>query len=647
MPPVHGTALVDATRIPIGDSPVDGPSDALVTIVVFGDARDYFTIRLERTLAEIRARYGDDVRFVWKTHPHAMLDPQGERTADALMAAHAQQHFWPMLEWVMAHPTVSTDAQFAEAARASGLDVNRFNADLQSHAQRAQVEADARLARSLAGPDVTPTVYVNGTRVIGAHASERFFPLVDAALTAARAVTPREQAYATALQSPPADPEGTPTPAVNESRVVDLTQRYRMPVDHAPVYGRADAPVTIVSFEDFECPACASVEPILARLKQHYGADLRIVWRNLPLWVHPNAIPAAEAGLAVHALGGDTAFWRFHDALYGNAGRGNWLARPALEAAAAPLGIDMNRFRAMLDSHQTHAGVHDDLRLAARFGITATPGFFINGRMVTGVQPYERFVRLIDAARDEARALVAHGTAAADVYRQLTSQGPERVMYLPIAAGSAPERPEPRYTLPDDATRIRGIASAPITISWYGEFESLVSARLAQTIERLRTAHADIVRVVFHDLPPGGRPAAMPIAEAGREILAQQGPDGFFRFADTLLANQRALTVADLERYAADQHADVTRLRAAMSAHTHVPAIRAERDALQDIGVGGDAPMVFLNGRLLTGAALNDDAFERALTATILATVPPNPPAASVAPVVPPPSHGRGRRRGH
>ncbi|MEI8258946.1 MAG: thioredoxin domain-containing protein, partial [Deltaproteobacteria bacterium] len=278
-PPSHGTPVVDSDRIPVGTSPVDGPSDALVTLVLFGDARDFFTARAEPMLAAMHARYGDDVRVVWKTHPHAMLDPDGERTAEALMAAHAQGRFWPLLAWFEAHPGASTDAEYTAGARAAAIDLDRFRQDLATHAQHAAVEADTQLARSLGGPDITPIFYVNGTRVVGAHPLERFVPLIDAALAGARAVTPRERAYAEGVRNPPVDPEGTPVPLATESHVIDLAQRYRVSAERAPVWGRADAPVTVVAFEDFECPACAQVEPVLAALRQRFPDDLRIVWR--------------------------------------------------------------------------------------------------------------------------------------------------------------------------------------------------------------------------------------------------------------------------------------------------------------------------------------------------------------------------------
>src|SRR5688572_13647707 len=84
-----------------------------------------------------------------------------------------------------------------------------------------------------------------------------------------------------------------------------------------PVWGKADAPVTIVEISDFECPFCSRVVPTIAQVKQEYGqSKVRIVWKHNPLSSHQNARPAAEAAATVHGLGGD--FWKFHDLVFAN-----------------------------------------------------------------------------------------------------------------------------------------------------------------------------------------------------------------------------------------------------------------------------------------------------------------------------------------
>src|SRR6185503_13840945 len=84
-----------------------------------------------------------------------------------------------------------------------------------------------------------------------------------------------------------------------------------------PQWGNADAPVTVVIFSDFQCPFCSRVGPTLKQIKDTYGPQkLRMVWKNQPLPFHQNARPAAVAAQTVFALGGNDAFWKFHDTAF-------------------------------------------------------------------------------------------------------------------------------------------------------------------------------------------------------------------------------------------------------------------------------------------------------------------------------------------
>ena len=85
------------------------------------------------------------------------------------------------------------------------------------------------------------------------------------------------------------------------------------------MWGKRDAPVTIVQYSDFQCPYCSRVEPTMDQVKSTYGPDkVRIVWKNYPLPFHQNAKPAAEAAQGVFALGGNDAFWKWHDTDFKN-----------------------------------------------------------------------------------------------------------------------------------------------------------------------------------------------------------------------------------------------------------------------------------------------------------------------------------------
>src|SRR2546430_13814033 len=86
-----------------------------------------------------------------------------------------------------------------------------------------------------------------------------------------------------------------------------------------PTWGARTAPVTLVLFSDYQCPFCGKVEETITQLKQKYGADkLRIVWKNSPLPFHKDARPAAIAGETVFRLGGNKAFWKWHETAFQN-----------------------------------------------------------------------------------------------------------------------------------------------------------------------------------------------------------------------------------------------------------------------------------------------------------------------------------------
>ena len=158
-----------------------------------------------------------------------------------------------------------------------------------------------------------------------------------------------------------------------------------------PAKGPADAPVTIVEFSDFECPFCSRVVPTLDQVKANYGDKVRIVFRQYPLPMHPNAQKAAEASLCAHDQG---KFWELHDAMFADQ---KGLGVPQLKAKAQELGLDGEQFAQCLDSGKYEDEVKADLRAGTQAGVSGTPAMFINGQMVAGAVPYEQISAVIDA----------------------------------------------------------------------------------------------------------------------------------------------------------------------------------------------------------------------------------------------------------
>ncbi len=186
-----------------------------------------------------------------------------------------------------------------------------------------------------------------------------------------------------------------------------------VPVGESPSEGPADALVTIVVFADYQCPFCSRVQPTLDRIRDNYGDDVRIVYKNNPLPFHQDAMPAAELAFEARAQRGDTGFFEAHELLYANQ---RTMSRSDLERFAGQLRLDVRRTRRALDDHTHRAAIQADMDLAARVGATGTPNFFINGVQVRGAQPYEEFARVVDQQRVAATLLVASGTPRSQVY---------------------------------------------------------------------------------------------------------------------------------------------------------------------------------------------------------------------------------------
>ena len=151
--------------------------------------------------------------------------------------------------------------------------------------------------------------------------------------------------------------------------------------------GPDDAPVTIVEFSDFQCPACGQafldLHDVVRRRR-----DVRLVFRHFPLdqrcndgiehAVHPVACLAACAAECAAQQG---KFWEYHDLLFENQAG---LARDNLFAFARDLGLDVTRFRTCLDAPETLELVREDVRAGSALGIQSTPTIFINGRRIQG-----------------------------------------------------------------------------------------------------------------------------------------------------------------------------------------------------------------------------------------------------------------------
>lgn len=164
--------------------------------------------------------------------------------------------------------------------------------------------------------------------------------------------------------------------------------------------GRDAAPVTIVEYADFECPACAqfailTAPDVKARLVQ--TGRVRWVFRDFPLPGHDKA-PLAHHAAACAAEQG--RFWEMHDQLYFN--QGAWVRdrRPErlMERMAEALGLAMDQYRACMDADRYTARIRATREAGLQMGVNSTPTFIVGKQMVAGNMPLSEIERLVSAA---------------------------------------------------------------------------------------------------------------------------------------------------------------------------------------------------------------------------------------------------------
>jgi len=157
-----------------------------------------------------------------------------------------------------------------------------------------------------------------------------------------------------------------------------------------PSRGPQNAPIVLVEYTDYQCPYCSRVQPTIKALMERYDGQIRHVFKNLPLPIHSQAQLAGEASLCAQD---QDKYWEFHDWLFSNQ---RTMTREKMVAQAGELGMDVELFDACIEQ-KTHAvAVSNDAKEARSFGITGTPGFLINGRVLSGAQPLDAFEVVIN-----------------------------------------------------------------------------------------------------------------------------------------------------------------------------------------------------------------------------------------------------------
>ncbi|MGE5181499.1 MAG: DsbA family protein [Acidobacteriota bacterium] len=212
----------------------------------------------------------------------------------------------------------------------------------------------------------------------------------------------------------------------------DRAKTYAVPIDGDPTEGPADAKVTIVKAYDYACPYCERVRDTMEQLRQKYGNDLRIVYKQFV--VHPQVATAGALAFCAAAKQGkamemDKLLWdksfKSHtfdkDAAQGSGPPQRcWESSagcPIVLGYAQELGLNQDKFKADMKECQTV--IQKDMRELQSLGVGATPSFFINGRFMSGAMPIENFTQLVDEELKKADATIAAGTPKGEYYQQV------------------------------------------------------------------------------------------------------------------------------------------------------------------------------------------------------------------------------------
>jgi len=162
-----------------------------------------------------------------------------------------------------------------------------------------------------------------------------------------------------------------------------------------PERGNPTAKVTIVEYSDFECPFCMKVQPTTARLRAKYGDKLHWIFKDFPLSFHPHAMDLHIGAKCVYRLNKDH-YWDFFDKIFSQSRTPDMVSREGATKVAASVGTDMSSYNQCLVDPAVVKEIQESQKQGEAVGVSGTPAFFINGRMISGAQPMAAFESIID-----------------------------------------------------------------------------------------------------------------------------------------------------------------------------------------------------------------------------------------------------------
>lgn len=204
-------------------------------------------------------------------------------------------------------------------------------------------------------------------------------------------------------EAAPSQPSGNNDEGNQDSGETETIDMSEIEMEGEPVLGDENAEVTMVVYEDFQCPFCKRFEEnAFQQIKSNYidSGQVKAVWKDRPLpRLHPWAEPAAAAMECVYREGGNEAFWNVKDQIFANQNQlSTSNAQSKIVTWASQEGVSESAVQSCIENENPMEEVNADSEEGQSIGAGGTPTVFINGQKIVGAQPYSNFESAIEEA---------------------------------------------------------------------------------------------------------------------------------------------------------------------------------------------------------------------------------------------------------
>ena len=367
----------------------------------------------------------------------------------------------------------------------------------------------------------------------------------------------------------------------------------KLPIKNAPSRGVDTPLVTIVAFEDYQCPYTKRAQATLEAVREKYP-DVKIVHRAFPLPFHKNAHRASQAAFAAEQFG---KFWEMHDVLFASQKEWSRLDKeefePFLVKLAKQIGLDGQTFYNALTETKHHSRVEQDIWLGKQVDVKGTPHFFVNGIRMVGAQPINRFQELIDS--EIAAAKKKRESYDARVRKNYTKKETS------VAEKRKNGDPVLMVPLRKDAA-VLGSKKADVKVVVFGDYQCPFTKRHIPTLDALFETFGDSVHIEWRHRPLPFHKQAEEAAWAA-EAARKQGK--FWEMSRALFETQKAFKNTPMQEH-------TEQLAAALGLDTDRfskdYASKSIRDRVaDDLKLDGGeyargTPVTYVNGELVVGS---------------------------------------------